>query len=93
MRRELFRLASFTRAAKRLVKKNPGVAPLLQATLEELSADAFQPSLKTHKLKGSLAGSYACSTGYDLRIVFRFVEREGAEAILLQAIGTHDEVY
>ena len=93
MRRELLHLASFTRAAKRLAKKNPGFAPLLQTTLEELSGDAFQASLKTHKLKGSLAGSYACSTGYDLRIIFRLVEQDGAEAILLQSVGTHDEVY
>ena len=31
--------------------------------------------------------------GYDLRIVFEFVQHEGAEAILLQAVGTHDQVY
>jgi len=48
--------------------------------------------LKTHKLKGELAGSWACSAGYDLRIVFEFVQHEGNEAILLQTIGTHDEV-
>ena len=27
------------------------------------------------------------------RIIFEFVEHQGAEAILLQSIGTHDEVY
>ena len=55
--------------------------------------DAFQAGLKTHKLKGELAGSWACSVGYDLRLIFDFVEHEGAEAILLQNVGTHDEVY
>jgi mRNA-degrading endonuclease YafQ of YafQ-DinJ toxin-antitoxin module len=49
--------------------------------------------LKAHKLKGSLEGSWACSAGYDLRIVFRFVPWEGKEAILLETIGTHEEVY
>ena len=34
-----------------------------------------------------------CSVGYDLRIVFEFVKYKGADAILLQAVGTHDEVY
>jgi mRNA-degrading endonuclease YafQ of YafQ-DinJ toxin-antitoxin module len=58
-----------------------------------MSADAFNPRLKTHKLKGDLAGSWSCTAGYDLRIVFEFVEHDGAEAILLQTIGTHDEVY
>ena len=75
------------------MKASPHVAPAMRATLEALAEDAFQPSLKTHKLKGELAGSWACSVGYDLRIVFQFVQNEGAEAILLESIGTHDEVY
>jgi len=66
---------------------------MLQAALESLAEDAFHPVLKTHKLKGELAGSWACSAGYDLRIVFEFVKHEKAEAILLQTVGTHDEVY
>jgi mRNA interferase YafQ len=65
----------------------------LQAALESLAADAFHPALKTHKLKGELVGSWACSAGRDLRIVFEFVQHDGAEAILLQTVGTHDEVY
>jgi mRNA-degrading endonuclease YafQ of YafQ-DinJ toxin-antitoxin module len=93
MRRLLLQSAAFVRAARRLVKKNPAVAPILQATLESMAEDAFQPALKTHKLTGELAGSWACSAGYDLRIVFEFVEHEGTEAIQLQTLGTHDEVY
>jgi mRNA-degrading endonuclease YafQ of YafQ-DinJ toxin-antitoxin module len=65
----------------------------LELTLELLASDAFHPQLKTHKLKGKLAGSWACSAGYDLRIVFQFVKHRGQEAILLEAVGTHDEVY
>ncbi|MDM8563053.1 hypothetical protein QUF54_06850 [Candidatus Marithioploca araucensis] len=34
------------------------------------------------------APSWACSAGYDLRFVFEFVQHEGAEAILLEDIGT-----
>jgi len=41
------------------VKKNATSAPILQAALESLAADAFHPALKTHKLKGELAGSWA----------------------------------
>jgi addiction module RelE/StbE family toxin len=93
MRRVLLQSASFVRAARRLLKKNPQAAPHLQAALESLAEDALQPALKTHKLKGELAGSWACSAGYDLRIVFEFVQHQGAEAVLLQTVGTHDEVY
>jgi len=46
----------------------------------------------THKLKGKLKNSWACSAGYDLRIVFQFVRHQQNEAILLEAAGTHDEV-
>ena len=93
MKRALLRSSAFVRAAKRHVKKRPAVAQDLQQALELLAADAFDPRLKTHKLRGDLEGSWACSAGYDLRILFEFVQYEGAEAISLQTIGTHDEVY
>lgn len=93
MRRLLLQSTAFVRAARRLVKKNPETGPILHAALQSLAQDAFAPAFKTHKLKGDLTGSWACSAGYDLRIVFEFVQHEGAEAILLQTIGTHDEVY
>ena len=93
MKRDLLRSSAFVRAARRLVKRNPGVVDDLRATLELLSEDAFHPQLRTHKLKGPLADSWACSVGYDLRLVFAFVESEGKEAILLQTVGTHEEVY
>lgn len=93
MKRVLLRSSAFIRAAKRVVKRDPPIAQALQVTLELLAEDAFHPRLKTHKLKGNLADSWACSVAYDLRIVFEFVDHEGAEAILLETIGTHDEVY
>jgi mRNA-degrading endonuclease YafQ of YafQ-DinJ toxin-antitoxin module len=69
------------------------MAETMREALAQLAEDAFHPSLKTHKLKGDLADSWACSAGYDLRIVFRFVETDGGDAILLQSVGSHDEVY
>ncbi len=93
MKRILLKSSSFIRSAKRTVRKDPRLAQNIQSALELLSEDAFHPRLKTHKLKGNLAGAWACSVGYDLRIVFEFVQHEGAEAILLETIGTHNEVY
>ena len=93
MRRRLLRSSAFVRAAKRRVRKDPRVAEDLRAALELLAEDALDPRLRTHKLKGKLKGSWACSAGYDLRIVFKYVRHEGTEAILLETIGTHDEVY
>ncbi len=93
MRKRLLRSSAFVRAARSVIRKQPRVAEDIQAALELLSEDAFDPRLRTHKLKGKLEGSWACSAGYDLRIVFKFVQYEGAEAILLETVGTHEEVY
>ena len=84
---------SFTRDAKRFLKKNPKLAESVKTTLTLLESDTFHPQLKTHKLKGNLKNCWACSVEYDLRIVFEIVEYEKEEVILLQTIGTHDEVY
>jgi addiction module RelE/StbE family toxin len=93
MTHRLLRSTAFVRAARKLVKRNPGIAPDLRETLEYLSDDPFHPQLRTHKLKGPLASSWACSVSYDIRLVFSFVEFEGQEAILLETVGTHEEVY
>lgn len=93
MKRTLLRSSAFLRAAKKYSKASPESAESLRSALQLLEADAFHPRLKTHKLSGQLKDSWAASAGYDLRIVFKFVTREGSEAILLETIGTHDEVY
>lgn len=93
MRRLLLQSSTFTRAAKRFVKKRPEAAAAIRETLVQLEADAFDPRLRTHKLRGELAECWSCTAGYDLRIVFQFVQHNGAEAILLLSVGTHDEVY
>lgn len=93
MNRVLLRSPSFVRAAKRFVRRDPATAAAIHSTLRLLTEDAFDPRLRTHKLKGSLKGCWAASAGYDIRIVFEFVPQNDAEAILLLSIGTHDEVY
>lgn len=93
MRRALLPSKAFIRAARRLRKRSPQGASQLKATLALLEEDAFDPNLRTHKLKGKLKGSWACSAGFDVRVVFSFVKHEGHEAILLQSVGTHQEVY
>jgi len=93
MIRPLLPSSAFTRAAKRIVKKQPAAAGAIESALEMLAADAFDARLRTHKLSGELAGSWACSAGYDLRIIFSLVKYRQSEAVLLETIGTHDEVY
>lgn len=63
---------AFTRMAQRLLRQNPQLRPQVQKTLEQLAHDPFQPTLKTHKLKGELLGRWSCSIDYSNRIVFKF---------------------
>ncbi len=86
---------TFVRAFKRTIKKHPTLSKDIEETLRVLVKDPFAPHLETHKLKGKLSGSWACSVGYDLRIVFDFVksEKQKEDDILLLEIGTHEEVY
>jgi addiction module RelE/StbE family toxin len=86
---------TFVRALRRTIKKYPTSQGDIEAALRLLQEDPFAPPLATHKLKGKLAGSWACSAGYDLRILFEFVKQPTGQedAILLLEIGTHDEVY
>jgi len=86
---------TFLRAYKRVVRRHTQQRKEIEGTLRLLVQDPFAPQLETHKLKGKLAGSWACSAGYDLRIIFDFVKEENKkeEDIFLMEIGTHDEVY
>ena len=93
LKRLLLPSTAFVRSGRRFARKHPQIEPELQSVLALLAEDAFHPQLKTHKLKGKLMGSWACSAGYDLRVVFQFVQHKGTEAILLESVGTHDEVY
>ena len=86
---------AFTRSFKRWMRKRPNLDNDIAEALRLLAVDPFVLQLETHKLKGKLSGSWACSAGYDLRIIFDFVkvEKGGEDDIFLLAIGTHDEVY
>jgi len=93
--RKLFWGKNFIRAVKRASRRHPDLLEILPTTLQLLSEDPFAPPLETHKLKGKLAGSWACKLGYDLRIIFDFVksQEQAEDQILLLELGSHEEVY
>jgi addiction module RelE/StbE family toxin len=84
---------AFARAAKRLAKSQPVTVDTLQQTLEMLAENAFQPRLRTHKLKGKLKGLWSCYAGPDLRVLFTIEQRGQVEVVLLHTVGSHDAVY
>jgi addiction module RelE/StbE family toxin len=86
---------AFVRKFKRLIKKNPQLRSQIEEVLQKISDDTFDPSLRTHKLKGDLEGIWSCSIDYDNRILFEFTSNpeSGEEEILLLTLGSHDDVY
>jgi len=87
--------ASFKRAFRRLARHDPTLPDRILEALAALAADPFDPALKTHKLRGQLAGLWACWVEYDCRIIFAFAADPsgGEDVIALVDIGSHDEVY
>jgi addiction module RelE/StbE family toxin len=85
----------FKRSFKRSIRCRPDLQEKIENALKLLSDNAYHPALHTHKLKGHLAGSWACTVDFEYRIVFEFVRdsKTQGEIIMLEAIGTHDEVY
>ena len=71
--------SKFTRAVKKLTRQKPHLLDDLETALRQLEADPYHPSLRTHKLSGDFDGCWACSAGYDFRIVFKFVRAKGQE--------------
>ena len=67
---------TFYGTIKRWMRKRPDMDNDIAEALKLLVVNAFAPQLETHKLKGKLSNSWACSAGYDLRIVFNFVKAE-----------------
>lgn len=86
---------AFTRALKKMIPRNSVLSDKAEQTLTLLAQDPFHPSLRTHKLKGVLEGTWACTVDYNYRILFEFIQNKtsGKEEIFLLTIGVHDEVY
>lgn len=92
--RNLVLTPKFKRAFRKFVKRQPKLQNRIETTLIQMQEDVFAHELGAHKLSGDLFGLWACSCGYDCRIVFMIEKDEkDDEIILLLDIGTHDEVY
>lgn len=80
---------SFKRSFKKRIKNTVSEARFYEK-LELFINNPYASSLRTHKLSGSLAPSWAFSIEYNLRVVFDFVTET---KVMFLDIGTHDQVY
>lgn len=87
--------AKFKRAFPKFTRRDSLPQRRIEEALRLMEQDVFVPSLGTHKLSGELAGFWACSCGYDCRIIFALenAPQTGEELIVLLDVGSHDEVY
>jgi mRNA-degrading endonuclease YafQ of YafQ-DinJ toxin-antitoxin module len=82
---------SYTRRAARFARKHPDVLGQYEKTLELLELNPFHPSLRLHKLNGSLEGLHSVSINLAYRIAIEFLI-EGSTIVPVK-VGSHDEVY
>ena len=87
--------AKFLRAVRKIARRKPDILDQIEAALKRLEADPYDPKLRSHALSGEFDGCWACTAGYDLRIIFEFIgsKKSAQKEIHLLNIGTHDEVY
>ncbi len=93
--RSLVLTPKFRRSYRKFTKRDNRLRLAIENSLRQMQSDVFEQSLRTHKLSGELLGLWACSCGYDCRILFALEihPETGEENIILLDIGTHDEVY
>ena len=85
--------ARYLRAYARYVGREKRRERCIEETIESLLKNPYEPHLKTHHLKGNMAGILACTCGYDCRLLFQLRDDRATEVIILLDVGTHDEVY
>lgn len=82
---------TFSRTARKFLKKNPDLRAEFERTLNQLAEDPNHSKLRLHPLKGQLKGKHSVSLTYSHRIILILALNEG-EIILLD-VGTHDQAY
>ena len=93
--RELIPTPRFNRALRKFTKRDAQLRARVQKTLEQMQEEVFATNLGTHKLIGSLDGIYACTCGYDCRVLFSIQKdlTTESESIVLLDVGSHNDVY
>ena len=80
----------FKKAYKKCTKGNMDRHLRILEAITLFSSNPYHPQLKTHKLTGGLNELYSFTVEYDLRIIFFF---KNSNQIVLEDVGSHDEVY
>ena len=82
---------SYNKKAAKWIKKHPALKDQYLKTLQLMELDIYHPSLRLHKLSGSLTGLSSISINISYRITLELMIQD--REIILINIGSHDEVY
>lgn len=73
-----------------IYKNDRKLAQKIQKQIVLFESNPKHPSLRLHKLSGTLDNMWSLSVTLSIRMVFRLIDKETAYFV---DIGTHDEVY
>ena len=81
----------YIKRARKFLKKHPDLEFQYMKTLDLLVENPRHPSLRLHKLAGSLEGLHSVSINLSYRLTLEMLIQDNK--IILVDIGSHDEVY
>jgi addiction module RelE/StbE family toxin len=82
---------SYLKRATKLAKRHPDLLDQYKKALKLLELNPFHPSLRLHRLSGSLSDLHSISINISYRITLEFLIEDGK--IILVNVGSHDEIY
>ena len=82
---------SYLKRATKFAKRHPDLLAQYEKSLKLLELNPFHPSLRLHRLSGSLSDLHSISINISYRITLEFLIEDGK--IILVNVGSHDEVY
>ena len=88
---KIFFTKKYEKISKKFFKKHPNLKEKYSKTVLLLQANPWHPSLRLHKLKGSLSEYHSVSIDMEYRIIIDFIIVD--DEVYLIDIGSHDEVY
>ena len=82
---------SYLKRATKFAKRHPDLLAQYEKALKLLELNPFHPSLRLHRLSGSLSDLHSISINISYRITLEFLIDDNK--IILVNVGSHDEIY
>jgi mRNA-degrading endonuclease YafQ of YafQ-DinJ toxin-antitoxin module len=81
----------YLKRAARFIRRHPDLLPQYEKSLKLLELNPWHPSLRLHRLDGTLRDLHSVSINISYRITLEFLFVDGK--IVPVDVGSHDEVY